>query len=54
MKILKNVLKVLLVYIIGLIFVYALVIRVKQIDERDKKILQEKNNLETRYVYNNK
>ena len=54
MKILKNILKIALVYGIGMVLVYSLVLRVKEIDKRDQRILQEKENTEYYYVYENK
>ena len=54
MKILKTILKIALVYAIGLVLVYSLVIRVREIDERDKKILQDRESIEYYYVYENK
>lgn len=53
MKILKTILKIALVYAIGMVFVYSLVIRVRQIDERDQKLLQEREKVEYYYAYDN-
>ena len=50
MKILKTVGKIAIVYAIGFVFVYSLVINVRKIDEKDSRILQEKN-YEEYYVY---
>lgn len=52
MKLLKNIGKVLIVYLIGFVFVFSLVIRVNHINERDSKVLQD-NNYEEYYVYEN-
>jgi len=50
MKILKTVGKIVIVYAIGFVFVYSLVINVRKIDEKDSRILQE-NNYEEYYAY---
>ena len=53
MKLFKNILKVVIAYAICMLFAYVLVLRVKQVNERDSRILQEYN-YEEYYVYENK
>lgn len=50
MKLFKNIMKVVVAYSICLLFAYIVVINVRQIDESNKKVLQE-NNVEEYYVW---
>lgn len=50
MKLFKNIMKVVVAYAICLLFAYIVVINVRQIDENDKKLLQE-NTIEEYYVW---
>lgn len=50
MKLFKNIVKVICAYAICLLFAYVLIIRVRQIDNNDKKLLNE-NVVEEYYVY---
>ena len=53
MKLFKKIMKVVFAYAICITLAYSIVLRVREIDERDSKVLQE-NNYEEYYVWENK
>ena len=50
MKIFKNIVKVICAYAICLLFAYAVIVRVRQIDNSNSKMVNE-NEIEEYYVY---